>query len=248
MSHVAPRLKAVLAASNRWSDHVHLEATPSTNDEAVARARAGAPSGLVVTTDHQTAGRGRLGRRWSDLPAERSLPVSVLVDAPAAATLVPHATGLAVVEVARVGARLKWPNDVLVGGRKIAGILVEAVGDRLVIGTGINLDWRGVDRDGPWTSIAEVTGAAPDRWNVLGDLLSALDRRLTQLERDPTLVREAYRRACETLGREVRAQLPSGVVVGVAEDIDDRGALLIRSGERALVVTAGDVHHLRGLD
>lgn len=229
----------------RWTAREHLAETPSTNAVALARAREGAPSGLVVTTDHQTAGRGRLGRRWLDLPAGASLPVSVLVDAPRRPTLVPLAAGLAVVDAVGRGAGLKWPNDVLVGGRKVCGILVESAPDgRLVVGTGVNVDWRGVVRDGDWTSLAEVDGADVDRGDLLDRLLDGLDARL---DLDPDRLLDDYRRVCVTLGREVRVELPSGVLVGVAEDVDGSGALRLRTGEGAVTVRAGDVEHLRPL-
>lgn len=232
----------------RWTAHEHLPETPSTNAFALGRARDGAPSGLVVTTDHQTAGRGRLGRRWIDLPRDASLPVSFLIDPPPVVTLVPLAAGLAAADAVPVEGRLKWPNDVLVDDRKLCGILVEAAPDgRLVVGIGTNVDWRGVGHADDRTSIAEVTGEAVDRDRLLSDLAGAFDRRLEDVERDPAVLLADYRRACVTLGRAVRVETPAGLLVGTAEDVDGTGALRLRTGDGILTVRAGDVHHLRAL-
>ena len=174
MSFSHPRLDAMLQGPSVWHTLEHLPEATSTNDVAAARLAEGVPPGLVVVADHQTAGRGRVGRTWLDWPGrsgedqqDRSLLVSVTASTPSTATLAPLAAGLAASDAItrwRVDARLKWPNDVLVGGRKCGGILLEQhpVGIRgvgtqstaLVIGIGINVDWRGVPREGEaasWT-------------------------------------------------------------------------------------------------
>lgn len=240
----------------RWTAHEHLPETPSTNAVALDRAGAGAPSGLVVTTDHQTAGRGRLGRRWVDLPAGASSPVSFLVDRPSHPTLAPLAAGLAAAAAIRTATAvaadapaLKWPNDVLLGDRKVCGILTEvAVDGRLVVGIGTNLDWRGVDHPDDRTSIAEVTGSVVDRARFLRTLAAALDRRLGQIDDAPDQLLADYRSACSTLGRTVHVATPGGPLSGLAEDVDDRGALRLRTAEGLVTVRAGDVHHVRPLD
>ena len=244
------RLALLLEGPTRWSPFEHLVEVGSTNEVVAARAVAGAPSGLVVVADHQTAGRGRLNRTWVDVPG-RSLLMSVLVEAPRVPTLVPLAAGLAVadaVEAAGVVASLKWPNDVLVRDAKCAGVLVEGVGARLVVGIGVNVDWRGVARavaGAPWTSIADAVGRAVNRWEVVADLLGALDRWLVTVERAPDELLDAYRGRCATLGNEVRVDTPRGGVAGVAVGVDGDGALIVRGPRGEVTIRAGDVTHVR---
>jgi BirA family transcriptional regulator, biotin operon repressor / biotin---[acetyl-CoA-carboxylase] ligase len=261
-----PRLAALLGGPLGWHTLVHLPEVTSTNDEVLARSRSGAPPGLVVVADHQTAGRGRQGRRWDDASAPtapRSLTVSTSRELPSAhGGLVPLAVGLAVADAFRAAGAtpaLKWPNDVLLrapggGLAKAAGILTERhrVADRdlVIVGTGLNLDWRDVDRSGEaadWTSLAEATGRDVDRGEVLAELLRGEAERLRTLAIDPAGTLEVYRAACTTLGREVEVGLPGGEVVrGAAIDIDHDGHLVVDvpgTGPRA--VTAGDVRHVR---
>ncbi|MFN2556464.1 MAG: biotin--[acetyl-CoA-carboxylase] ligase [Nitriliruptorales bacterium] len=251
MDYIAPdaRLAQLVAVSGRWREIEHLEVTESTNSVVAARARAGVPAGLVVVADHQTAGRGRFARRWEDRPGG-SLLMSCLVEAPARPTLVALAAGLGVADaVARAGAEpeLKWPNDVLIAGRKCAGVLIEAPAgtERLVVGIGMNTDWRGEARPGttaPWTSIAEELDRDVDRWDVLVELLETLDRRLGQ-GTDRLLA--DYRQDCSTLGREVEVERRDRPIVGRAVDIDERGALIVVTNDSTVVVDAGDVTHVR---
>ncbi len=251
---------AQLAGPSYWHTCERLEETTSTNDEVTDRARGGVPGGLVVVADRQTAGRGRHGRAWQDRPGG-NLNVSFLVGVPPQGqTLVPLAAGLAVSDALRrhgVRAGLKWPNDVLVTAdgteRKCAGILVErhddaGVGAFLVVGVGIDLDWRGVDRAGEaagWTSVAEVTGRDVDRWAVLADLMRALAAWLRDVPGDPTRLLAAYRTRCGTLGRDVRVATPGGEVAGRASGLDPSGALVVDTASGPVVVTAGDVEHVR---
>ncbi|MBW3577045.1 MAG: biotin--[acetyl-CoA-carboxylase] ligase [Actinobacteria bacterium] len=251
-----PRLEALLNGPGRWCRLEHLHETPSTNTVVVQRAHRGAPAGLVVVADRQTAGRGRRGRRWEDRPGG-SLLTSVLVDvAGAQAGLLPFAAGLAVADaIAAAGAspRLKWPNDVLLDDRKCAGILIEAVpgptGElRFVVGVGVNVDWRGTPRDGEaarWVSIAEATRRPVDRWGLLADLLESFDR---WLEEPPSTLRPAFRQRCATIGSRVRVTLADRVVVAEAVDVDDSGGLVLRTAETTVTVRAGDVEHLRRED
>lgn len=244
----------------RWRRVEHHAEVDSTNRLLAARAAAGEPPGLVVVADHQTAGRGRLDRGWEDRPGD-SLLCSALVDADGlAATLIPLAAGLAVVDAARdagAEARLKWPNDVLVAvgspprRQKCAGILVEGVHHaghaRAVVGVGVNVDWRSAPGT-PRASLAASVGRAVDRFAVLDRLLVHLDRRVAQLRDDPDGSRDDYRAVCTTLGREVRADTPEGMVTGTAVDVDEGGALRLRTPQGEVVLHAGDVTHLRPVD
>lgn len=257
MSAPTPALEALLAGPSTWHTLEVLEEAGSTNDVVSQRAAAGVPAGLVVVADRQTAGRGRLGRPWEDHGAHRSLLVSMLVDAPPRhATLVPLAAGVAVADALRrrgARARLKWPNDVLVPVdgelRKSAGILVERHGERVVVGIGVNVDWRGVPRDpgrAAWGSVAEAVGRDVDRWELLADLLRALEAWLRDLHRDPVRLLASYRTRCATLGQQVRVTVPSGQLLeGTATDITTDGALRLRTRDGEVPVSAGDVVHVR---
>jgi BirA family transcriptional regulator, biotin operon repressor / biotin---[acetyl-CoA-carboxylase] ligase len=254
-----PAVREALARCHRLAVHHHLETVTSTNDVALAAAREGQPLGIVVSADRQSAGRGRQGRGWTDdvsgPDGPGNLAVSVVVPLPGKhAALTPLITGLAVAASYRqAGAApaLKWPNDVLLDGCKAAGILVErhtSVGSEVVvIGCGLDLDWRGVDREGAtasWTSLAESLGAGVDRGAVLAALLIALDEELTALAAatDTRPILDRYREECSTIGREVNVVLPGGArLTGRAVDLDADGLLVVDTGRERVSVRAGDV-------
>lgn len=258
-------MDAQVAGPSIWSRVEVLEETTSTNDIVAEHARAGAAAGLVVVAGRQTAGRGRLGRVWEDRPGG-SLLVSFLVGVPPRGqTLVPLATGLAVSDALRragVPADLKWPNDALVpdpatgAGRKIAGVLVErhddpGVGPYLVIGVGIDVDWRGTDRSGEaaaWTSMAEELDRDVDRWDVLADLMRALSAWLLDVPRDPTMLLASYEARCATIGRDVEVATPRGAVVGTATGLDAAGGLVVTTPQGPVAVTSGDVAYVRSAE
>lgn len=234
-----------------WHDEV-----TSTNALAAQAAGRGAPSVSVVAADVQTAGRGRRGRTWT-APPGTSLMCSWLWRPPPDADrqLVPLAVGVAVAQVAAahcpgVAVGLKWPNDLLLDGAKAAGILIESPApDAVVIGTGINVDWRGVARPpelGGATSLAEAAGIPVDRWRVFAGLAGVLTRRLEQTATDRPGLVDDYRSRCETLDHSVRVALADGTVVdGRALDIDPVGALRVATATGETVVHAGDVEHVR---
>ncbi|WP_426244798.1 biotin--[acetyl-CoA-carboxylase] ligase [Nocardioides sp. LHG3406-4] len=238
----------------QWHVEV-VDATPSTNALVSERARAGAAAGLVVATEHQTDGRGRLDRVW-ETPRGVALTFSVLLrpDIPAADwTWLPLLTGYAVQAALadRVpDVSLKWPNDVLVEERKIAGILVERIetpdGPAAVIGMGINVNQTMDDLPVALaTSLALELGESFDRTDLLAQVLGSLHGLLPLLE-TPDAVRAAYLDACSTIGREVDVHLPGGDVRrGEAIGIDAHGALVVSSAEGTLTVGAGDVIHVR---
>jgi BirA family transcriptional regulator, biotin operon repressor / biotin---[acetyl-CoA-carboxylase] ligase len=252
-----PRVAALLSGPLGWHAVEHLQEVTSTNDVALERARAGVAEGLVVVADHQTAGRGRGGHRWEDASGDAaSLLVSaVLPPPPQHVQLASLASALALADaVRRAGGRpaLKWPNDVLLDDRKCAGVLIERhpVGERevMVVGLGLDLDWRGVDRTGEaagWTSIAEVTGRDVDRGDVLADVLRALATWVRSVPTDPLRLLTTYRDACVTIGRDVEVDFPDGTSLrGRAVDLDREGRLVVDADGRALAVNAGDVRHL----
>jgi BirA family biotin operon repressor/biotin-[acetyl-CoA-carboxylase] ligase len=255
-SAVADRL-----AGSRWSVEL-LEASPSTNAEAAARVRAGAGEGLVVVADHQTAGRGRLDRTWVTPP--RSALTMSLVLAPGGVPVarwpwLPLLTGVAVVEGVRraCGLRcaLKWPNDVLLDGAKLAGILVERVerpdGAAAVVGVGINVSTTRDELPVDTATSLHLAGAGEvHRADLLAHVLGALGEHYDSWRAaagDPRAVRASYLSVCDTLGRDVRVHLPDGRdLVGRASDIDPDGRLVVDTQAAGRVVLgAGDVVHVR---
>jgi BirA family biotin operon repressor/biotin-[acetyl-CoA-carboxylase] ligase len=220
----------------------------STNRHALDAAHKGAADGLVVVADEQTAGRGRLGRTWESPPGS-SLLVSVLLrrgDEPGHAVMaVGVALAEAVEQVAGVETGLKWPNDLLVGDRKLAGILAESDGDSLVVGAGCNVEWERFPDELVETATAcnLEAGRSVDRDALLDAFLDHLS---DALDAGPAVV-DAYRSRLATLGRFVRVHhLLGDDLVGTAIGVTGDGALVVRddSGTDHAVVS-GDVHHLR---
>ncbi len=230
---------------------VRLDQVDSTQTVAFALAERGATDRTVVVADQQASGRGRRGRVWQ-APARTSLLASILVRSrlPQAllAALSPTtavATAEALRRVAPLEPRLKWPNDVLVGGRKIAGILLEsrAVASSepvLVIGVGINLGQREFPPElaGRATSVALETGHAVDRETMLAALLEEFDAWRARLEGEGFgPVRERWKSLSDTIGRHVTVD----GVSGTATDLDGDGALLIDVGDGVRRVIAGEI-------
>jgi BirA family biotin operon repressor/biotin-[acetyl-CoA-carboxylase] ligase len=220
-----------------------LDSTRSTNAVVAERARAGEPHGLVVAAEEQTQGRGRLDRSWVS-PPRAGLTLSVLIRPdlpPERLGWLPLLGGLAVAQALRrqaeVDAVLKWPNDVLVGDRKVCGLLAEAVDGAVVLGIGLNVTTRREELPVPEaTSLALEGAVVTDR----DTLLRAVLRTLADVLGDRSY--PSYRELCSTLGREVRVLLPGGATVeGTAEAVDDEGRLVVGGTPYA----AGDVVHLR---
>jgi BirA family biotin operon repressor/biotin-[acetyl-CoA-carboxylase] ligase len=250
----------VLGSSPVWRRIDVVGETGSTNADLLARAERGDDiDGAVLITEHQTAGRGRQGRSWVDAPGAQ-ITVSFGVDADAVPTerwgWLPLTTGVAVIEAVKavtgVDARLKWPNDVLAGGGKLAGILAEVAARRraIVVGLGLNVTLRRDEISVPEaTSLRELGVDAPDRVQLIAALLRELGERIVRWRNsggaDAALAAD-YRLRCLTLGAPVRAHLPGDrEIVGVARDVDDQGRLCIDSGGETVVLSAGDVIHLR---
>jgi len=243
-----------VARTSRFHEIRQFGEIDSTNRYVLDRARAGTAEGLVAVAELQRAGRGRLGRSWT-APPGTSLLVSVLLRPPLppermhlATVAMALAAATACEEVAGVRPELKWPNDLVVGGAKLAGVLAETDAGAVVVGLGLNVDWpEGALPEGA-VSLDRVSAARVERGQLLAALLGALEGRCRQLG-DPGGRAELaadHRAALVTLGQVVRAELSTGVVVGIAEQVDDRGHLLVRTPDGArLEVAAGDVVHLR---
>ena len=236
-------------ASGRFGDVRWVAETESTNRDVLDAARDGAADGLVVVAAHQRAGRGRLGRTWS-APPGASLLMSVLLRpalAPDDRHQVVMAAALAMAEAVEattgVVATLKWPNDLLVGDRKLAGILAEAAGDAVVVGIGVNLDWPEIppELEGIATATNLEGGRPTSREAVLDAFLTGYEVRLADLD---TTVND-YRARLGTVGRRVRVERADSQLVGVATGVDEHGRLLVEVDGVTQAVAAGDVVHLR---
>jgi BirA family transcriptional regulator, biotin operon repressor / biotin---[acetyl-CoA-carboxylase] ligase len=268
------------ALGGLWTAIDVVASTGSTNADLLARATSepDAPEGQVLVAEEQTAGRGRLGRTWTSAPGA-ALTFSVLLRPvtvpPARRGWLPLLAGVAVASAVRsvteggggagggknVDAVLKWPNDVLVGDRKLAGILAEQSpdGSAVVIGTGINVatpaDALPVSPAGLPAISLLVAGAAVSREPLLAEVLRQLERWYLAFRADPDPVRtgllDAYRPLCTTLGQRVRVELPVGrFMTGVASGIDQDGRLLVADNpeDPPLAISAGEVVHARAQD
>jgi BirA family transcriptional regulator, biotin operon repressor / biotin---[acetyl-CoA-carboxylase] ligase len=214
----------------------HYRSTDSTNERARELAAAGAPHGTLVTAEEQRAGRGRQGRAWSAPPRSSVLMSLVVRDLDERHALLPLAAAVAACEacesLAPVECAIKWPNDVWISGRKLAGILIEARPQEgwAVIGMGLNV--RGVPAE--LSDVAASLGVS-DVETVLGAVLEALDRRLADT---PGEVLSAWRSRDALRGRRVRWRDGEGVAAG----IDDAGALLVETDAGTVALDAGEVH------
>lgn len=244
-----------------WSQVDVLAETESTNAVVAAAARSGAAEGLLVAAEYQSSGRGRLGRTWTT-PARSALLMSALlrptavpaVRWPWLGLLVPLAVASAVRRVAELPAQVKWPNDVLVEDRKLAGILLERVdtpsGPAAIVGIGLNVTLREDERPHTAaTSLALEGAATTDRATVMAAVLRDLAARYqawVDASGDPAVILPEYRELSATFGRAVRVELPDGTFLeGTATDLDPDGRLLVDTPDGTHPLAAGDVTHLR---
>lgn len=249
---------ALTRDSSLWRSLEVVGEVGSTNAELAARAAEGGAEGVVLVAEHQAAGRGRLDRVWTS-PPRAGLTVSFLLrpDVPAArrgwlTLLVGVALAESVGEVTGVRASLKWPNDLLAGdGRKLAGILAESSGTAVVVGVGLNVSTTAAELPETGTSIAVVTGSAPDRGPLLLAFLRAVERRYqrwTAALGDPVNSGLAtdYLAWSSTVGTSVSVTLPDGSTLdGVAEAVDWDGRLVVGTPEGRVELASGDVRHVR---
>lgn len=235
-------------AGRRLGDPLIYQAeVDSTNAFAARLVPDPATPGAVVVADHQTAGRGRLGRRWL-APPGAALTLTVVLPPLAAAWSLPMIAGLAIAEAAArfgIEAGLKWPNDALIAGRKCAGILIEG---RVVRGAswaliGIGLNVRAADPSLPSATYLDAHALQPvPREDLLVALLDRLEHWRERAGTDAGAVHAAWRARLITLGRAVSVRTPAGTLDGLAEDVAPDGALLLRLADGTLrAVRAGDV-------
>jgi BirA family biotin operon repressor/biotin-[acetyl-CoA-carboxylase] ligase len=256
---------AAIRPGGLWRALEVTERTGSTNADLLARARDGAPEGVVLVAEEQSAGRGRMGRTWVS-PPRAALMFSLLVRPaavpPARRGWLPLLTGVAVAEAVTattgVTTRLKWPNDLLAGDAKLAGILAEAVGDAIVVGVGLNVSTEQAELPPPGpgalpaTSLRAAGAPATDREPLLLAILADFERWYQAWRRaggdpDRSGLRAGYTACSGTIGRRVRAELPGRQLLsGLAVGVDSDGRLLVRASPGAEVpVAAADVVHLR---
>lgn len=238
----------------------YLAHTGSTNDVLREMAEQGAPEGAVVVTDEQTAGRGRMGRVWAAPPGS-SLLLSVLFRPalpPEHVYRLVMVCGLAAAEaceaeegIGRVD--VKWPNDLQIGGKKLAGVLAESAfsGEQpewVIMGVGLNVNQTFAASDplaGTATSLRTISSRQHDRAALLARLLAGIQRWHARLD-DAGLV-EAWQARCVTVGQRVRVEAAGRVLEGLAEEIDAGGALWLRDDDgRRHCLAAGEVSVLRG--
>lgn len=231
----------------------------STNDLARAEAGRGAPEGLVVVAEEQTAGRGRMGRKWI-VPRGTSLQLSILLRPPLPPIVGARAVRLAALAVAHTLERqlglaptLKWPNDVLVNGKKCAGILMETSVsgenlDYIVLGIGVNVNYA--MRDYPElaayaTTLQDMVGHEMDRAALESALLAELNRLYARLLQGDDFMDE-YRAGLRMLGQKIRVATAAGILEGIARDVSDDGALVLEHDNALVKLYAGDVTILGG--
>lgn len=254
--------RALVGSGSRWRQVDVVETAASTNADLALRAQAGDPEGLVLIAEHQSAGRGRLGRTWLAAP-RAGLSLSVLVRPSGVPVTrwpwIPLLSGLAVAaalrQVAEVPATLKWPNDVMLDDRKLAGLLVERVegpsGAAAVIGIGLNVTTTRDELPTPSATSLLLEGASTtDRLTLAKAVLRRLDGLLAEWEAGAGLpsfeLTSSYEAACATIGAEVRVELPGQRrVEGRAVGIDGSGRLLVQTGSGTQALGAGDVVQVR---
>ncbi|WP_456152534.1 biotin--[acetyl-CoA-carboxylase] ligase [Microbispora rosea] len=250
--------RALVRPGSLWSSIRVVERTGSTNADLARTVRESPAEGAVLVAESQFAGRGRLGRPWT-APPRSGLTFSMLLrpEVPLArqgwlALLVGLAAASAVRRIAEIDVRLKWPNDLMVGERKLAGILAERVDRMVVVGMGLNVSLRPeelpVDRA---TSLAVENAACTDRDPLLRAILREVeshyrDWKAADGDPDASGLRAAYLAWSSTVGQEVRVELPGErVLTGLATGVDASGHLVVRAGDGEHTLSAGDVVHVR---
>jgi BirA family biotin operon repressor/biotin-[acetyl-CoA-carboxylase] ligase len=231
---------------------LHLTSVSSTMDAARQEAEAGAPHGMTVVADRQTGGRGRRGRRWVSPPGNVYATIVLRLerwDVPSLAMVAPLAACEAIDALVDVRSSIKWPNDVFIGGRKVAGVLIDvhlAAGgvDYALVGIGINVALDPSQHEeirDIATSLAVESGKDLSRERVLAGFLNRFEKLFLAARRDDD-VYDAWRARLETLGRQVRVQIGDRVDEGLAEDVDGDGNLLLRLADGSVIaLSAGDV-------
>lgn len=243
-------------------EQVYLNETDSTNMQAKSLASNGAAEGTLVVAESQTGGRGRRGRTWFS-PSFRNIYTSIILRPPMAPDQAPQITLMTAVAVARtlrrtaqLDAKIKWPNDILINGKKIAGILTELsadmdVVDHVVVGMGINVNVTEseipADIRDMATSVKIANGRSQSRVALLCALLNHFEQCYDQLKTEgfgPLMIE--WRRMSDTIGQQVRVDVLNNRFTGVVVDVDDSGVLVLKDDKGRLHrIFSGDVTRLR---
>ncbi len=234
----------------------------STNNVAIEKAGSGAAEGLVVLSEGQSRGKGRMGRTWVS-PKYVNIYLSILFRpdmspqyAPVMTMMSAVSTARAITEVTGLRTQIKWPNDILIDRKKVSGILMEMNAEQerinhIVAGIGINVNMKERDfPDGlrmPATSLAECLGKKVDRTDLLLMLIEILEEDYEELRNGGVMsIFSRWRKGCDILDRRIRVSLPGEEITGVAEDLTPEGGLVLNldgSGKR--IIYAGDVSIIR---
>ena len=247
-----PALESALDTDFIGRRLIYLTSTTSTMDVARSEAEADAPEGTIVIAEEQTAGRGRFGRAWLS-PAGKNIYVTVILR-PAAkllrrlSMLTPLAVSLAIEAATGMTAQIKWPNDVLMSGRKASGMMIEtefsgAEPRYALVGIGVNVNYD-IDPEseiaGIATSVKQELGRETPREPIFAALLNHMENLYEQ--EDAEAVRAAWKSRLETLGRDVRLNFHGEIHKGLAEDVDAEGSLiLLRPDGSRQTFEAGEV-------
>lgn len=247
-----PALESALDTKYVGRHLVYMTSTTSTMDVARAEAEAGAPEGTVVFAEEQTAGRGRFGRRWVS-PAGKNLYLTLILRPTTQrlrrlSMVTPLAIALAIEEATGLSPSMKWPNDILLSGRKVSGILIEtefsgAEPRYALIGPGVNVNYD-IDSDSEIaaiaTSVKQELGRETPREPILAAFLNHIENLYEQDDADA--VRAAWKSRLETLGRQVHLNFHGEIHEGLAEDVDAEGNLiLLRADGTRQTFEAGEV-------
>jgi BirA family transcriptional regulator, biotin operon repressor / biotin---[acetyl-CoA-carboxylase] ligase len=242
---------------------LHLASTTSTMDEARRLAQEGADSGTVIVADTQTAGRGRAERAWHSPPGSLLATILVRDEVPLhGLPLLSLATGIAIANaiqrLLRLDPRLKWPNDVWIGGKKAAGVLLETrlhatKAEHVLIGLGVNGNLRPEEFPADVRALATSLSIEAQRHVCLPALLKLiledLDRTIARLhDGDATAILEQIRAKSLVLGRRVRVETPQGPAEGLATEVGDQGELIVETQDGRRAINVGDCQLLRALD
>ncbi len=250
-------VRSLLRDNSLWTSIDVVASTGSTNADMAARARAGAPAGQVLVAGEQTAGRGRLDRSWVSPPGS-SVSISVLLqplpDFPRwgwLSLLTGMAMASALTEIAPDPSlvQLKWPNDVLIDGGKVCGILSERVehptGARAVVGVGLNLKLRPEDLPVPTATSLSLKGLPVDRDQIVAGFLAHMEQYYTRWQNSGSLAQE-YRERCSSVGAELTITVAPDVVVrGRGHGVDEFGRLQVSTASGLQTFAVGDVVHAR---
>lgn len=253
-----PEILRPLVRGTIFAEHLHhFYKIGSTNTSAMTAAADGAPEGSVFLAEEQTAGRGRGANSWQS-PRSTGIYCSAVVRPklpPSEVLILSLAAGLAVRAAiqqvdSRVDADLKWPNDILIGGKKVCGILTEMNAEAtrvryIVVGIGINVNQSSFPKELQATSLRLVTGSEWSRVELVAALLKSLDREYRQLLEDPGARESILRRFAENSswvqGKPVRIEENGSALEGTTEGIDSRGFLLVRTPKGLQTVLSGTV-------